>query len=212
MNKQYELEFRKFISCLQDAGCLNNIMVIGSWAEYLYKECGLLEGFYPSMQTIDVDFLIPNINQPRKKTNLIEIAKERGFLYQEDSLQQTSRFIGRDNFEVEFIASQKGSGDKPLPRTTIGVNAQQLTHMSVLIRYPLKLEFEGVMVLVPEPEAYIIQKMIINNRRGLKAEKDREKIKELRLFVNENRLLEIEESLTKKEKQLVDAFEKRKSL
>lgn len=209
MQNRYEKEFFKFLKCLKDSNCLDSVIVIGSWAEYLYDKTGVLKDFEPAIQTIDVDFLIPNINKPRDKANLISTAKEAGFIYYEDSITATSRFIGEDNFEIEFLVNQVGDGSKKLPRTTIGVNAQQLTHLGLLKKYLLKVEVSGFNLFVPEPEAYVLHKMIINERRGIKAGKDRQKIEYLYPFLEELRLKEIEETLTKKEKNMIKAYKEK---
>ena len=84
------------------------------------------------MSTIDLDLLIKNLRLPRTARNLVAIAEENGFIYDEDTLYGTSKFFGKDQFEVEFLISQLGNGSEKLPRTKLGVNAQQLTHVSML--------------------------------------------------------------------------------
>ena len=39
-------------------------MLIGSWAELLYERAGLIEGFEPSIKTMDIDFLVRNMRRP----------------------------------------------------------------------------------------------------------------------------------------------------
>ena len=210
INKTYEQEFYRFLECLRDAGCLEHVVVIGSWAEYLYYKSGLLQGYVPAMQTIDVDFLISNLNRPRNKSELVSIARERGFLYEEERSTGVSRFIGMDNFEVEFLIQQRGSGAEPLPRTKIGVNAQQLTHLSILNKNQMTVRFERMPVQVPVPEAYVLQKMIVNEQRGYKREKDIEKIRAIYPLLDTEEYRRIKNSLTKKEQKLVDTFENEK--
>lgn len=38
MQNRYEKEFFKFLKCLKDSNCLDSVIVIGSWAEYLYQK------------------------------------------------------------------------------------------------------------------------------------------------------------------------------
>ena len=60
---KYELQFRKVLRCLRETNSLDYVMVIGSWAEFLYFKNGLVNGYEPLMKTIDVDFLIPDIKR-----------------------------------------------------------------------------------------------------------------------------------------------------
>ena len=207
INKTYEEEFYNFIRCLQDAACLPHVVVIGSWAEYLYHENNMLQGYVPSMQTIDVDFLVTNLNRPKEKSDLVNIARKKGFIYEEEQSTGVSRFVGMDNYEVEFLIQQRGSGIDKLPRTKIGVNAQQLTHLSVLSRNQITVSYERIPVQVPLPEAYVIQKMIVNDRRGIKKQKDIEKIKAIYPFLDTDEYNRIKDTLMKKEKRIVEKFE-----
>ena len=203
---EYESEFLKFIGCLEKSDSVNHVVIIGSWAEYLYYKAGLLPGFEPDMSTIDLDVLIKNLRLPRKERNLIDVASENGFTYEEDYITGISRFFGRDQFEVEFLIAQRGKGTDKLPRTKLGVNAQQLSHLSVLAEYTVQVNIGGQNLYVPTPEAYVLHKMIINNKRGLKAEKDRGKIAQLLPFLEEDKWNEIQEGLSKKERQLIKQF------
>ena len=63
MNTQ-ERELVRFLRLLDGLGCLQHAMLIGSWAELLYERAGLLEGFEPSIKTMDIDFLVRNMRRP----------------------------------------------------------------------------------------------------------------------------------------------------
>ena len=55
MKKEQEELFWKTIRALDELGILNHIMIIGSWAEYLFP--ALFEtDFIPNLKTRDVDF------------------------------------------------------------------------------------------------------------------------------------------------------------
>lgn len=81
INVPFKDEFDRLLCCINEAGCSEYVMIIGSWAEYLYDTNGLFEGFVPTMKTQDVDVLIKNLRLPKAKSNLITIATEKGFLY-----------------------------------------------------------------------------------------------------------------------------------
>lgn len=60
MNEQEEA-FAQFLRLLEQTGCLNYVVLIGSWAEFLYGRCGILPGFAPNIRTMDIDFLVRNL-------------------------------------------------------------------------------------------------------------------------------------------------------
>lgn len=37
-----QTEFSKFLKLLSDNDCLEHVILVGSWSEFLYKEVGLL--------------------------------------------------------------------------------------------------------------------------------------------------------------------------
>lgn len=55
MNIQ-QTEFIRFVKLLNDNDLLDYLILIGSWAEYLYKETNLLPGFVANIKTLDIDF------------------------------------------------------------------------------------------------------------------------------------------------------------
>ena len=191
-----------FMSCLSEAGCLEHIILIGSWAEYLYEKSGLLKGFHPPMKTIDLDFLIPDMKKPPERTDLVRIARSKRFYFEEDRLSGTSKFFGRDGFEIEFLVPQSGDGKRKLVRSNIGVNPSPVTHLDMLVKNLEVLEYNGYMVQVPSPEAYVLHKMVINDRRKNKAESDRDKINSLIPFLNSDVVQRIYDGLTKKEQKM----------
>ena len=161
----HESDFLLFLDCLKAARCLNDVMIIGSWAEYVYQRSSLLDGFEPEMKTTDADILIRNLRRPPEPVNIVKIAKEKGFEYREDYQTGCSKLFKGDEFEVQFLINQRGDGNTKLPRTNIGVNAEQLTHLDVLKDFPIICVVNETAFIVPAPEAYILQKMIINHER-----------------------------------------------
>ena len=150
--------------------------------------------------------MIKNLRLPEVRTNLISIAKDNEFLYSEDILDGTSRLVGHDNFEVEFLIAQKGAYNDHLPRTTVGVNAQQLTHLDILRDNQLALTYDHHLVYVPIPEAYVLQKEILHRS------KDTEHIANLFKYLKEPEYDRIKSTLTKKELKLVNNYESEHNL
>lgn len=202
----YKEEFERFLLCLQEAECLDHVIVIGSWAEYIYQETGILKDFDAPMKTLDVDFLIPNLRKPAKEVELVKIAAKYGFLYDENIDNRSSRFFGKDEFEVEFLIQQRGRGNSPYIRSHIGVYPIQLTHLDMLSSFVEKVLYKEFELFVPWPEAYVGHKMIINDRRGMKAAADREKIEHLIPYLDQQKTHLVFSQLTAKEQALIERY------
>lgn len=70
--------FERVLSLLDEAGCQDHLVLIGSWAEFVWREAGLLEGFDPNIHTLDVDFLVKNMRRPDPPASLAVLARRRG--------------------------------------------------------------------------------------------------------------------------------------
>ena len=90
--------------------------------------------------------------------------------------------------------------------TNLGVAAQALHHMHVLKEFSVDLNVFSMDITVPVPEAYVIHKIIINDQRGKKSEKDRQAIERLMPYLNKEKLEEITASLSKTERKAVDRY------
>ena len=97
MTKEQESAFWNTIKAFKELGILQNIMIIGSWAEYLYTDLFRTD-FYPNLRTRDVDFFYRNINIPKEKIPLIQKLKEIGYVY--DEVDGISRFYKEDFLEM----------------------------------------------------------------------------------------------------------------
>lgn len=94
---------------LHEAGALEHLIIIGSWAEYIYEQDGMLDGFTSAIKTRDVDFLIPNLRKPRVKVDLVSLLEDNGFIVQQSALTQQHRFF-KAELEVEFLVREMGAG------------------------------------------------------------------------------------------------------
>lgn len=198
--------FLRFVRLLYDYNLLEQVIVIGSWAEFVYAQAGLLPGFEANLRTLDVDFLIRNMRRPAKPVNIIYLAKEKGYLVEHDVMTKATKLISPDLMEIEFLISQQGSGVTPVIPTNLGVMAQALRHLNVLRDNTVVAELLDMQIHVPCPEAYVIHKMVISGSRGKKAEKDRAAILRLMPYINSDVFRTIYDQLTKKERLAVDGF------
>lgn len=211
MDIQQEKAFWDIIKALNELDLLKHVMIIGSWAEYLYPP--LFEtDFIPNLRTRDVDFFYRNINLPKEKIPLIAKLREYGFLYTEDPYSAVSKFYKEDLLELEFLTRVLGSGGqntytiKPL-----GIKSEGLREMNILSDYACEVETNGYTLIVPEPAVYVIQKILTNPTRVPKSkrEKDIMAVEELLVHIKQseyhmNKLKEIYNTLNKKQLAIVD--------
>ena len=203
------MQRNEFVNCLrllENAGCLEHVILVGSWAEYVFQETGLLERFEANIKTMDVDFLLKNQRLPRTPKNLPEAARAAGFLVDNDVISGITRIYNKEGLEIEFLLGKVGAGMEAALKTNLGVTAQTLRHMEVLKRHVCTVVFEGMTLSVPEPEAYALHKAIINHERGRKQEKDLAAIRQLWPFLDQEVLQTTIASLTKKEQKTVFEF------
>ncbi|MBR1523105.1 MAG: hypothetical protein IJ641_01485 [Lachnospiraceae bacterium] len=202
--EEQERYFYEFIEILNRANALSSVILVGSWAEYLYEKENILSGFVSLAKTTDVDFLL-NEDKNIKPENIIKPAQQKDFEYKEDYMSGTSKFWKKE-FEIEFLTSQNGDGTKPVQRSSFGINAQPLTHIGFIRDNYITARHNGLDINIPAPEAYVLQKMIINDRRGVKAVGDRMKIERLLPYLNKSYFEKIYTGLHKKERSLVDKY------
>ncbi|TEB08609.1 hypothetical protein Psch_02175 [Pelotomaculum schinkii] len=213
MNEKQEAVFWETIRILDSQGVLPDLILIGSWVEYIYAESNYFSGFQPNIRTIDLDFLIPNIRRPAKKVPLCDVMERHGFMTQQrnDGLIKFSNFEGP--LEVEFLVRDMGQGQiEPYTVEGLGIKAAGLRHLDILIQWTTTLFIRLYQLLVPLPEAYVLHKLVINNKRlqGMKQKKDLMSIEELLPFIKSSgqnlaKLKEIyDNGLTRNERALVD--------
>jgi len=198
----------EILNNLDKAGCLEHVMLIGSWADYLYSVAGVLPDYESRIRTLDLDFLIFNIRKPKEKKDAVAVFRELGFLVEKDRITGVTKLLDPQNgFEVEFLVQQMGSGIERYMGTNLGVTAQALRHFNILVNNRIKVEYFGREILVPCPEAFILNKMIINTERSdYKAEKDRVAINNMYPHIDKEKFNQLKGRLSKKERALVDSY------
>lgn len=174
MNREQKQAFWDTIKVLSELDILPHIMLIGSWAEYLYAS--LFEtDFDPNIRTRDVDFFYRNLNMPNKPIRFVETMKRNGFLYDVDMVSEVARFYKEDLLEVEFLTKVIGSGAQSsyLIRA-LGIKAEGLRIINILDDFATDVTKNGYTIIVPLPSAYVIQKLLANPTRvpANKKEKD----------------------------------------
>ena len=204
MTQEQEIAFWDCISVFDSEGLLSLTMLIGSWAEYMYQY-QYDWGYDIELQTRDADFLYPNLNRPGRKIPIIEKLRAKGFIYNEDRMTGIGKFMKEDLLEIEFLVRILGEGSRMYETIpSIGIKAVGFRDMNVLSSHPMFVERNGYVITVPEPEAYIVQKLLANpDRSEGKQEKDIQAIRELLKYIDKDKLHNIIDKLVKKQQEKI---------
>ena len=184
MRKEQEAAFWLTIKAFKEIGLLQHVMIIGSWAEYLFPS--LFEtDFMPNLKTRDVDFFYRNINIPKEKINVIQKLKDIGYVY--DEVDGISRFYKEDLLELEFLTRVLGAGTEGrMDIKPLGITSEGLRVINILSNFAREVDVTGsngeeYTITIPEPAVYVIQKILTNPIREPqeKKAKDIAAVKEL---------------------------------
>ena len=205
MISEQQAAFWDAIEVFDREGLLPYVMLIGSWAEYIYQ-FHFKTDFRPSLKTRDIDFLYVNLHRPKNDIQLFRGLKEKGFIYKEDNLTGVGKFVKEDLLELEFITRVLGKGQPTYKIPSIGIEAEGLRIVNMLADYSLELNCNNYKITVPEPEAYVLQKLLTNPTRTpqSKQEKDIQAIRGLLKHINKDRINQIFNAMPKKSQKVVD--------
>ena len=97
---EQQVAFWDVIKVFNKEGLLPYVMIIGSWAEYLYQN-HLISGFTANLRTRDVDIFYPNLNKPKSQDiKIMKSMKEIGFIYTENRLTGVGRYFKEGTLEL----------------------------------------------------------------------------------------------------------------
>lgn len=160
---------------MSKSGILDNVLLIGSWCAYFYKQYFSKVEYNPVIKTRDIDFLVNVRPKFPRSVDLEELLKPIGF--ELEFFGQGYMKLESEELAIEFLVPEIGRPrDAPLPLPAIGLNAQPLRHLDMLWRNPIKIKLSEVVISLPHPVDYLLQKLIIAGRRKKsdRAEKDRQ--------------------------------------
>ncbi len=174
-DEQFEIlltVLRKF----QEAGILADFMLIGSWCLQFYRYHFEHPEKLPAFRTLDVDFLIPHASRIKTEVNVPEILRKEGFVPTYNRSSGIVKYNHRE-LQVEFLVPELGKGgNRAREIKNLHIKAVALRYLNMLLDYPLLLNYERLLVRVPEPAVFALHKLIISERRlnKEKAQKDLE--------------------------------------
>ena len=116
--------FWETLTVLKELNILDNVIVIGSWAEYIYEN--YFDGFKSNIKTMDIDLFYTNLRKPDKKVDLIKTLEDRDFVAMQDRYGVT-RFYKEGKIEVEFLVREMGRGQiEPYEIKPLGIKVTGL--------------------------------------------------------------------------------------
>ena len=79
-------------------------------------------------------------------------------------------------------------------------------HVGMLKQHTIAVPLYDMNITVPTPEAYAVHKVVINESRGKKSEKDINAVQNILPYLDREKLNVVIESLTKKERKIAENF------
>lgn len=196
---------------LQDKGVLKHFVLVGSWCLFVYRWQHNNPAVIPATRTMDADILIPRRLPPQIRVDVKQLMEDKGFVVHTDYPSGFHRFV-HPVLNFEFLTDAGARSNASVHRfKQLGITAQELRYVNILLQYKMEVSIDRVDISVPEPEAFLLHKLIVSGLRGdpEKARGDREAATGLLMFfenkqVHMNRLREIYEGFPKSWKTKVD--------
>ena len=215
MMKEQQQAFWDTIRVLHELDILPHVMLIGSWAEFLYPHLFESE-FEPNIRTRDIDFFYRNLKLPDKPVGFVEAMKQHGFLYEVDTISEVARFYKEDLLEIEFLTKVIGSGSQHVYLIKgLGIKAEGLRIINILDDYATEVMQNGYKITVPLPAAYVVQKLLANPTRVPVSKKEKDIASVLNLLdhikaseKHRQDLRQILSGLTEKQRKVLDEVTK----
>ena len=169
MENNNETKLKEIIKAFYDAKFLDDVILIGSWCLTFYKL--IFDNFLPQVRTTDIDFYVPNIKKANA-TNVSSSLKEINYDHIKDLLTNKSKFISPDGFEIEFLAKLNRDNVSTIQIGSSSIFAESLSCVDIFSLNYVECSYYGYSLKVASPSAFVIQKILINEKRGAKKEKD----------------------------------------
>lgn len=163
MSEQNEM-VRRIIETLDSEGILHNVIVVGSWCIYFYRQHYKEAEILPPLRTRDIEFDVSPLRKTSYKIDIDELFKKLGFVSELRGSGYTS--FAHPEIIVEFLIPEKGRGsDEPFVLKGYGINAQPIRYLNLLEDRLISVNYNGHMVTVPHPAWFAIHKLIISQKR-----------------------------------------------
>lgn len=154
-----------------DNNVLDKVILVGSWCMDFYRRDLMEANLVPSVVTKDVDFLIPKPEKQHAKIDVPAILEEMQFTTRHDLTTGLMKY-DKGDFTVEFITTTGRNGVYPFKN--LGINAQELAYMNIPISNSYESKFKDLTVKIPEPEAFVLHKLIVAGLRKDEAKREKD--------------------------------------
>jgi hypothetical protein len=173
MEENYQL-LSAVLKELQKAGALKHFILAGSWCQYFYRILFAKSSEIPLLRTTDIALLIPNPLRIHDNIDVPGILTGLGFDAHFDYKTGLVKYVHPD-LEIQFLTPERGRGkDTPYSIKQLHVNAEGLRYLNLLQAYSFEMTHKGITICLPEPEAFVLQKILASQERrdSFKKEKD----------------------------------------
>ena len=173
---------RGFVHALNAlAAYLDDLVICGAWAWYVYRKYLGTTGQLPTDFTRDLDCVSPNHVAVRQGRKIVQHLEASGFEWAPRGDDPAASYfnwpsVQEPEVEIEFLTPKRGSGEQRIVAVQEDLNAQTLWHLDILLSEPLEIElaehsedpegpaFRGK-VRVPRIGHFVVQKGLIPGRR-----------------------------------------------
>ena len=157
--------FIEVLTTLNDAGVLQDLIIIGGWCPILYRYHFHDPPEIPALRTADIDFLIPNPPRIHKKVDVSSLLTQLDFDLLTDYISGYTKYSHPD-LDIEFVTPELGKGrSAPYEIPQLNVNAQGLRYLNLLQHNVIEISYHNIIVKVPEPTAFVLHKFIVRQER-----------------------------------------------
>lgn len=177
--------FLQVIRRFDEAGILQDVVLIGSWVLPIYRTYFDNSPEVPVLRTTDVDFLVGMPPRVSSELDVPAALEQLGFTPQWSIGGRFCKYAHPD-MEVEFLIPELGRGSNDaIPVEKLHLSAQPLRYLSLAYDHTMIVQYHGHAVRVPEPEAFVLLKLLVIPRRKdrAKAAKDAETARDLGEFL-----------------------------
>ncbi|MBN2120474.1 MAG: hypothetical protein JW734_05425 [Candidatus Omnitrophica bacterium] len=179
--KTYNLCF-EVLKRIDQAGVLKHLVLVGSWSIYFYKYYFKDEHYSTYLRTRDIDFAVPIPPKIKDSVSISNLIEDLGFV---EIYKGKEGYLihSHPDLSVEFIVPERGRGtNRPYNLAALGTNAQRLRFLDFLIGNTIRVDAEGMNIIVPHPAAFVLHKFLISEKRRKKDKRDRDIEGALRVF------------------------------
>lgn len=145
--------FTQVLTGLNNAGVLQQVVLIGSWALPIYRAYYDNNPEIPVLRTTDVDFLVNQLPRGEPKADIQSILETMGFETHRSPVDGYCKYV-HPEIEVEFLTPEFGRGkDRPVYVEQFGVTALPLRYVSFAMDHTMTAPYGKLSVRVPEAES-----------------------------------------------------------